>query len=914
MLARATRSINPLGGASSGGGGGGMLLTSEMHSSFSQQGSVGLMASPMRGGAAPPPSPGRAPSAPVLIRDANLAAELGQVLIAAQLADLTEAFGVVSAPDPAVRTVSLPELRAILRLLGCERVASAQLTDLQALDKYLHGEIRRPPLALLQGLELMASLPPPGQSLSVTHSHAQDAAEMRLTFDDFLRVLSRGRLREYLPTMPFSGGVHTLTLLAAIYELAATSAGARTFERADLMVACAQVNTHLSQAELDELWGILANADVTNTSGRTAPAQPAAAGYVVLGGEKRRREMWATLNETSRGWLQFREHKDGPATTEFVPMSNCVQVYHAAGHHGRREFFGIFGAQHSKAEVDRVTQQLHDLWNELDSAGDGYLAEDELRSMLAKMGTTFTDKKFKRWVKQIDRDKSGTVSLQELEFWWQQQSEEARNQLTDTGEDLEELWSEIDADGSGELDEDELRAVLERMGLAMGPRKLQRMMKLLDTDGNGTVSKDEFAVWWKKQSEKARSQVGFAEDQDEDELEAEADAEDESASLTIGLITRDPHTRKERHHTFECATHTDLEMWMGALQECGRYYRNYDSTSVSYGEFLLGMAMMRSTPLADRFDMFATSTRVHFDGTESQAVLSRTGSALVDRPVDDQRAEQLFNDLGAMEKFGVMVVKREQQKRDRKEMMERLQRANRNELHDLSAQEQMQMLQIERAVSLRCFMYGFLSALTSGAGELSVGWYLDTSDGMHAGNSYLSPNATCDADPNTCMDLDVGTMANYWLWAILIPIAVASVFEIGAIYWDSLRSAMKFVGVVGLQLLPLDDERLFIALSLTRAVLELGNPEDAMEGVLNPLTEVSKWRMLLCGLLYKARIGISNFVMKIGLKRVVSRSVARSSLPFVAIVGTAMWNGLTARGLMTEARVRAPDDAISVEK
>ena len=472
-----TRMTNPLSGASGGGG-------------------ESLMASPMRG--APPASPGGPPPAacaPVTIRDADLAAELGQGLLNdSQLADLTEAFGVVSAPDPAARTVALPELRAILRLLGCESVASAQLTDLQNLEKYLNGEIRRPPLALLQGLELVASLPAPGQSLTVTQSRAQAEGEMRITFDDFLRVLSRGRLREYLPTLPTRNGVHTLTLLAAIYELAATSAGARTFERADLMVACAQVNTHLSQAELDELWGILANADVTNTNGRTAPAEPAAVGYVVRGGERRRREMWATLNETGRGWLQFRENKDGPATTEFVPMANCVRVYHAAGHHGRREFFGIFGAQHSKAEVDRVTQQLHALWDELDSDGDGYLAEDELRSMLAKMGTTFTDKKFKRWVKQIDVDNSGTVSLQELEFWWRQQSEEARNQLTDTGQDLEELWSEIDVDGSGELDEDELRAVFERMGLPMGPRKLLRMMKQLDTDGNGTVSQEEFSV------------------------------------------------------------------------------------------------------------------------------------------------------------------------------------------------------------------------------------------------------------------------------------------------------------------------------------------------------------------------------------------------------------------------------------
>ena len=64
----------------------------------------------------------------------------------------------------------------------------------------------------------------------------------------------------------------------------------------------------------------------------------------------------------------------------------------------------------------------------------------------------------------------------------------------------------------------------------------------------------------------------------------------------------------------------------------------------------------------------------------------------------------------------------------------------------------------------------------------------------------------------------------YWAFAIILPVVIASLIEIVVIYWDCLLSAMKFVAVVGLQLLPLDDSRLFITLSLTRAVLELGNP------------------------------------------------------------------------------------------
>ena len=46
---------------------------------------------------------------------------------------------------------------------------------------------------------------------------------------------------------------------------------------------------------------------------------------------------------------------------------------------------------------------------------------------------------------------------------------------------------------------------------------------------------------------------------------------------------------------------------------------------------------------------------------------------------DTTTANELFEALGAMEKFGVSVVKRAQEKRDRSEMMARLQRANHNQ-------------------------------------------------------------------------------------------------------------------------------------------------------------------------------------------------------------------------------------------
>ena len=61
---------------------------------------------------------------------------------------------------------------------------------------------------------------------------------------------------------------------------------------------------------------------------------------------------------------------------------------------------------------------------------------------------------------------------------------------------LKAKFDELDADGSGELDETECGAVLQ----ALNPEKtvskgtLSNMVRLADVDGSGTISFDEFAA------------------------------------------------------------------------------------------------------------------------------------------------------------------------------------------------------------------------------------------------------------------------------------------------------------------------------------------------------------------------------------------------------------------------------------
>jgi hypothetical protein len=54
----------------------------------------------------------------------------------------------------------------------------------------------------------------------------------------------------------------------------------------------------------------------------------------------------------------------------------------------------------------------------------------------------------------------------------------------------------VDEDGSGMLDEDEVRGLCKIMGLKLGKKEVAAAMAQMDADGSGVVDFDEFEAWW----------------------------------------------------------------------------------------------------------------------------------------------------------------------------------------------------------------------------------------------------------------------------------------------------------------------------------------------------------------------------------------------------------------------------------
>ena len=86
--------------------------------------------------------------------------------------------------------------------------------------------------------------------------------------------------------------------------------------------------------------------------------------------------------------------------------------------------------------------------------------------------------------------------------------------------------------------------------------------------------------------------------------------------------------------------------------------------------------------------------------------------------------------------------------------------------------------------------------------------------------------------------------------------------------------------------------------------MEMPNPTENEFGV-DPYREVSKLRLAVASLLYKAKITMTSFLIKALLRRALGRAAVRVWLVFVGVPVCALWNAIVAWLVIRQARIRA---------
>ncbi len=157
-------------------------------------------------------------------------------------------------------------------------------------------------------------------------------------------------------------------------------------------------------------------------------------------------------------------------------------------------------------------------------------------------------------------------------------------------------------------------------------------------------------------------------------------------------------------------------------------------------------------------------------------------------------------------------------------------------------------------------------------------------------------------------DASWGETLRYFAVTLLTAVPVAIV-ELSFIYWNAIISVHRLAEAAGVALFrsdngSADDEDEIFAGVLARAALEIPNQPRPLFGI-DPRREASRWRLIAATIVYKAKVSVSNILLRKLLVRAFGRAGLRTWIPFVAVPVTACWDAFVCRRALREARLRA---------
>lgn len=131
-------------------------------------------------------------------------------------------------------------------------------------------------------------------------------------------------------------------------------------------------------------------------------------------------------------------------------------------------------------------------FNLFDTDKNGKIDANELHQTLHNLGQKVSMDECQEMIKDADLDSNGTMDFKEfvamMESYFQNATEE------DKQRELETAFDVFDVDGNGFISFSELRQVMINLGEELTDEDLKDMMREVDTDKDGKISRDEFKV------------------------------------------------------------------------------------------------------------------------------------------------------------------------------------------------------------------------------------------------------------------------------------------------------------------------------------------------------------------------------------------------------------------------------------
>ena len=152
------------------------------------------------------------------------------------------------------------------------------------------------------------------------------------------------------------------------------------------------------------------------------------------------------------------------------------------------------------------------------------------------------------------------------------------------------------------------------------------------------------------------------------------------------------------------------------------------------------------------------------------------------------------------------------------------------------------------------------------------------------------------------------TDSPWWIhygWVSCITL-VSVAIEFYLLFVIALKAVYEVSDIINMHAIPKDflNTGVFgVKNILARTALELPDPELKILGI-DPFERISKKNLLVLGLLYKAKIFLTNFLLKYSLKFSVGQTLLGVPILYEALPVEAFWNGVVLKRVVHEARLR----------
>eukprot|EP00058_Branchiostoma_floridae_P007765 XP_002593253.1 hypothetical protein BRAFLDRAFT_87234 [Branchiostoma floridae] len=136
--------------------------------------------------------------------------------------------------------------------------------------------------------------------------------------------------------------------------------------------------------------------------------------------------------------------------------------------------------------TDQLTEEqiaeFKEAFSLFDKDGDGSITTLELGTVMKSLGQNPTQAELQDMISEVDADGNGTIDFSEFITMMARKMKD-----TDTEEEIKEAFRVFDKDGNGFISAAELRHVMANLGEKLSDQEVDEMIREADVDGDGQV-------------------------------------------------------------------------------------------------------------------------------------------------------------------------------------------------------------------------------------------------------------------------------------------------------------------------------------------------------------------------------------------------------------------------------------------